>query len=231
MPRQEFKAARDLLLALRENYDFARSGFKWPRPKRFNWALDWFDAELAAGEHGARPALKILGDSDEVYSFAELSAASNRVANGLRSLGAKRGDRLLLMLGNVQPLWVAMLAAIKLGLVVIPATTMLAGADIADRLSRGRARFVIADARRRAQVRGAGRGRDADRDRGRAEGLARICRAAEILRACSARTGRRRPTIRCCSISPPARPRARSSCCTAIRAIRSAISRPCSASG
>jgi acetyl-CoA synthetase len=145
MSTEEFKSARDLLLALGENYDFARAGFKWPRPKRFNWALDWFDAELAAGEHGARPALKILGDGVETLTFAELSATSSRLANGLRKLGARRGDRLLLMLGNVAPLWASMLAAMKLGVVVIPATTLLTGADIADRLARGRARFVIAD--------------------------------------------------------------------------------------
>ncbi|MFZ0206728.1 MAG: AMP-binding protein, partial [Roseiarcus sp.] len=90
-------------------------------------------------------ALKILGDGVETLGFAELSAISSRLANGLRGLGARRGDRMLLMLGNVAPLWVAMLAAMKLGLVVIPATTLLTGADIADRLARGRARFVIAD--------------------------------------------------------------------------------------
>ena len=162
MSTEEFKSARDLLLALGENYDFARAGFKWPRPKRFNWALDWFDAELAAGEHGARPALKILGDGVETLTFAELSATSSRLANGLRALGAKRGDRLLLMLGNVAPLWVAMLAAMKLGLVVIPATTLLTGADIADRLARGRARFVIAD------------GSDAGKFAGQGEGVVRI---------------------------------------------------------
>jgi acetyl-CoA synthetase len=145
MSTEEFKSARDFLLAVGENYDFARAGFKWPRPERFNWALDWFDAELAQGEHGARPALKILGDGVETLGFAELSAISSRLANGLRGLGARRGDRMLLMLGNVAPLWVAMLAAMKLGLVVIPATTLLTGADIADRLARGRARFVIAD--------------------------------------------------------------------------------------
>jgi acetyl-CoA synthetase len=159
---EEFKTARDLLLSLRDNYDFARASFNWPRPAYFNWALDWFDAELAAGDHGARPALKILGETDETLTFAELSTASNRVANGLRALGAKRGDRLLLMLGNVSPLWVAMLAAMKLGLVVIPATTLLTGADIGDRLSRGRARFVIAD------------GADAAKFEGQDDGVIRI---------------------------------------------------------
>ena len=146
MSTENFKAARDLLLALRDNYEFARSGFQWPKLKRFNWALDWFDAELAKGEPGRKPALKVLGETVETLSFAELSEASNRVANGLRALGAKRGDRLLLMLGNTPPLWIATLAAMKLGLIVIPATTLLTGADIADRISRGRARFVVAEA-------------------------------------------------------------------------------------
>jgi acetyl-CoA synthetase len=146
MGNDSFKAARDLLLALRDNYEFARSGFQWPRLKRFNWALEWFDAELAKGEHGKKPALKVLGDKVETLSFAELSQISSRVANGLRGLDAKRGDRLLLMLGNVPALWASMLAAMKLGLVVIPATPQLAPSDIADRLARGRARFVIAEA-------------------------------------------------------------------------------------
>ena len=146
MANEDFKAARDLLLTLRDNYDFARSGFRWPKPKRFNWALDWFDDELAAGDRAREPALIVLGDGVETLSFAELSEASNRFANGLRSLGAQRGDRLMLMLGNTPPLWIAMLASMKLGLVVIPATTLLVGADIDDRIVRGRARFVICDA-------------------------------------------------------------------------------------
>jgi acetyl-CoA synthetase len=145
MSNAEFKAARDLLLALRDNYEFARSGFQWPKLRRFNWALDWFDAELARGDHGARPALKVLGERVDSLSFAELSALSSRAANGLASLGAKRGDRLVLMIGNKPELWIATLAAFKLGVVVIPATPQLTGADIADRLARGRARFVIAE--------------------------------------------------------------------------------------
>ena len=145
MPTSTFKSARDLLLALRDNYEFARSGFQWPKLKRFNWALDWFDAELAKGDNARKLALKVLGAQVETLTFGELSEASNRAANALRGLGAKRGDRLLLMVGNTPPLWIALLAAMKLGLVVIPATTLLTGADIADRIARGRARFVIAE--------------------------------------------------------------------------------------
>ncbi|MGD0641029.1 MAG: AMP-binding protein [Roseiarcus sp.] len=158
---EEFKFARDFLLALGDNYHAAKAGFVWPRLERFNWALDWFDGELAEGEHGARPALIILGAQTETYTFAELSQRSSALANGLRALGAKRGDRMLLMLGNVAPLWIATLAAMKLGLVVIPATPLLAPADIDDRLARGRARFILADGADAGKFEG--RGEDAER--------------------------------------------------------------------
>ena len=144
MTADSFKAARDLLLAHREDYAAAKRDFRWPVLDRFNWALDWFDGELASGPLADSPALIITGDGAARLSFAELSARSNRVANGLRARGVKRGDRILLMLGNVVPLWEVMLAAMKLGAVVIPATTLLTADDLEDRFGRGRARHVVA---------------------------------------------------------------------------------------
>ena len=40
-----FRAARDLLLNHREDYDAAVAEFSWPTLGEFNWALDWFDAD------------------------------------------------------------------------------------------------------------------------------------------------------------------------------------------
>ena len=144
MTVEAYKAAREFLLANRTDYDTAYRDFRWPEMKRFNWALDWFDGELARGPLANKPALTIVGDGAASLTFAELSERSNRVANGLRTLGVKRGDRMLLMLGNVAPLWEVMLAAMKLGAVVIPATTLLTPTDLADRFERGRARHVVA---------------------------------------------------------------------------------------
>ncbi len=141
-----FAQARAFLLAHRTDYAAAYAGFTWPDEARFNWALDWFDAVLARGEFAAQPALRITGEGAATLSFAELSARSNRVANGLRRLGVRRGDRVLLVLGNVAPLWEVMLAAMKLGAVVIPATTLLTPADLADRVARGRVRHLVAAA-------------------------------------------------------------------------------------
>jgi acetyl-CoA synthetase len=143
-----FKDARAFLLKHRTDYDAAVKGFRWPDSVPFNWALDWFDAELARDpESRDRAALWIVdsGSNKETkLSFAELSRRSNQVANFLRAQGLKRGDHLLLLLGNVVPLWETMLAAMKLGVVVIPATTLLTPDELRDRLDRGRARAVVA---------------------------------------------------------------------------------------
>jgi acetyl-CoA synthetase len=139
-----FLDARDFLLAHRTDYDAAYARFRWPRLARFNWALDYFDA-MADGN--GRPALRIVRDdgSDRVYSFAELSRRSNQVANALRSLGAKRGDRLLLMLPNVVQTWETILACMKLGIVVVPASPQLTPRDLVDRFERGGVRHVVSD--------------------------------------------------------------------------------------
>jgi acetyl-CoA synthetase len=143
-PTAAFRAARDLLLDYRDDYESARREFGWPELGEFNWALDWFD--VIAAEHPDRPALRILADDgDTSLSYAELSDRSGQVANWLRGLGVRRGDRVLLMLGNVAPLWEVILATMKLGAVIIPASTLLQAADLVDRIARGQVRHVITD--------------------------------------------------------------------------------------
>lgn len=143
-----FQEARAFLLKHRSDYDTAVKGFRWPDPVPFNWALDWFDAELAGNADSKdRAALWIVdaaSGKETKLSFQTLSRRSNQVANFLRAQGLKRGDHLLLLLGNVVPLWETMLACIKLGVVVIPATTLLTPDELRDRLDRGRAKAVVA---------------------------------------------------------------------------------------
>ena len=136
-----YREALQLLQDRREDYAGARRDFRWPQLDSFNWALDHF-APLAR-ERGEAPALVWDGGS---LGYAELERASNRTANFLRAHGLKRGDRLLLMLPNVPELWSIFLGAIKLGAVVIPATTLLTGEDLRDRFGRGGATFAVAQA-------------------------------------------------------------------------------------
>src|SRR3981081_555746 len=170
-----FQDARSFLLKTRTNYDAAVKGFRWPDPVPFNWALDWFDAELARNpESKDRPALWIVdaaSNRETKLSFEALSRRSNKVANFLRAQGLKRGDHLLLLLGNGIPLWETMRAAMKLGVVVIPATTLLTPDELRDRLDRGRAKVVVASQDQVAKFVGLG-----------GEGFTRIVGGASVAR-------------------------------------------------
>nr|WP_145908454.1 AMP-binding protein [Kitasatospora viridis] len=139
-------------------------GFAWPElGERFNWAVDWFDA-IARGN--ARTALWIVEEDgrEEQHSFDALAHRSDQVAHFLAGLGVRKGDRVLLMLGNQVELWEAMLAVMKLGAVIMPATTALGPADLADRIARGKAAHVIANAADTAKfVTGEGAGEDVTR--------------------------------------------------------------------
>ncbi|WP_406055287.1 AMP-binding protein [Kribbella sp. NBC_00889] len=140
---REFRAARDFLVAHREDYETAYRDFSWPRFERFNWARDWFDA--LAVEQPEVAALTIVEEDGEVNSrtYAEMAEQSRKVAGWLTEAGLRPGDRVLIVLGNTVPLWETMLGCIRAGAVMIPATTLLTDADLADRITRGSVRAVV----------------------------------------------------------------------------------------
>jgi acetyl-CoA synthetase len=140
-----FRAARDYLQDHREDYDTAYREFAWPQFTEFNWALDWFDQIARDPANADRYALWIVEEdgTEGRWTYPEMSRRSNQVANWLRAQGVRRGDRLILMLGNHGELWETILAAIKLGAVIIPASTLLGPADLRDRVDRGAAKHVV----------------------------------------------------------------------------------------
>jgi acetyl-CoA synthetase len=146
----QVRAARDFLLLHRSDYETAYAGFRWPELPLFNFATDWFDA--LAEEAPEQIALRVIDAADDgsigrdqALTFAELRDRSVAAAHWLTGLGVRRGDRILLVLGNCVPLWEIMLAAIRIGAVIIPATPQLSPGDLADRVDRGAARILIAD--------------------------------------------------------------------------------------
>ncbi|MGW5721780.1 AMP-binding protein [Amycolatopsis sp. NPDC003865] len=140
-----FRVARDYLQVHREDYETAYRDFAWPEFDEFNWAIDWFDVVAHDPANAERYALWIVEEDgrENRWTYPEMSGRSNQVANWLRSLGVRRGDRLILMLGNQGELWETILAAIKLGAVIIPASTLLGPADLTDRVERGAAKHVV----------------------------------------------------------------------------------------
>ncbi|HZU94298.1 MAG TPA: AMP-binding protein [Microbacterium sp.] len=134
---------RDFLFSNATDYEAARAGFSWPHPSEFNFALEWFD--VVAGENPDRPAVQIV-EADlslHAWTYGELSARSDQVANWLTDIGIRRGDHVIVMLGNMIELWEVMLAITKIGAVSIPTSTLLSASDLAYRIEHGRARAVV----------------------------------------------------------------------------------------
>ena len=116
--------------------------FEWQVPEHFNFgatidhyaqdpnrvALVWEDQE------GRRAR----------FSFADLSAQSNRIANVLTGLGIRRGDPILLVLPRISLWQAAYIGALKIGALVIPCTAMLREKDLIYRANHSGARAVIA---------------------------------------------------------------------------------------
>ena len=169
-----FLHARDLLLRLRTDHDAAVREFRWPQLDRFNWALDYFDL-MAAGNHQA--ALRFIGpgDADHSLSFHDMHVRSNQVANHLRALGVARGDRVLLLLGNVPALWDTMPGRHEAGRRRDPGHHHADGRRLAGPLHPGPRAARRGGRRAGGQVRGRG-GRLHPRRRGRRGGLAHVRR-------------------------------------------------------
>lgn len=139
---EQYRAARDRLMALAPN-DVAEQ-FTWPEFEHFNFGLDWFDAIAQDPERADQPALIVTGDTGtRTLTFAQLSARSTQVAGWFQSLGVKRGDKFMMMLDNEIELWEAMLAAIKIGAVILPTTVMLDPKALASRITRAGVHWAV----------------------------------------------------------------------------------------
>lgn len=140
-----FLAARDQMLGYGNDPRSAPDQFRWPALETFNWAFDYFD-RVARGN--TAPALRVVSDRglDQTLTFEQLARRSSQVAAFLDSQGIGPGDRVLLMLANVVPLWEIMLAAIKVGAVIVPATTLLERDELRDRIARGRVKAIVTHA-------------------------------------------------------------------------------------
>ena len=138
---EEFIAARDLLQSA-PNYASAKARFRWPRVEHFNWALDYFDTRA---DKCTNPALLYVDDkgAELKVSFQSLKERSNKAANFLKRQGLRKGDRVLLMMPSCVELFEIFLGAMKLGCVLIPASTLLTEDDVVDRIARGRTKAIV----------------------------------------------------------------------------------------
>lgn len=114
----------------------------------FNAAVYLTERRVAAGD-GARTAFVT---PDGPVTYAELADDVRAVAGGLAALGVRREERVLLCMADGAELATAILAAMYLGAVPVPASTMLTGHELATIVVDSRARVVLGSAAFAASV-------------------------------------------------------------------------------
>ncbi|KAL4835784.1 hypothetical protein H8958_005148 [Nasalis larvatus] len=131
------------------NYESMKQDFKLEIPEYFNFAKDvldqWTNMEKA-GKKPSNPAFWwINGKGEEVrWSFEELGSLSRKFANILsEACSLQRGDRVILILPRVPEWWLANVACLRTGTVLIPGTTQLTQKDILYRLQSSKANCII----------------------------------------------------------------------------------------
>jgi acetyl-CoA synthetase len=129
------------------DYEGERARFSIDVPSRFNAVVGVLDRWAA--EDPDAVALLSLDGAGEVtarQSVADLVSASRRAARALAGLGVGPGERVVVMLPRVPAWYAAVLGAIRIGAVPMPAPTLLTPRDVAYRVERGGAVAVVTDA-------------------------------------------------------------------------------------
>ena len=126
-----------------KSYEDLYKNFKITIPNDFNFAYDVVD-EYAKTEP-KREALVWCDDNDEdhIFTFKDLSLASQRTANFLVEQGIKKGDRVMLILRRRYEFWFFLLALHRIGAIAIPATNMLAAEDLEYRFNAAEIKMVV----------------------------------------------------------------------------------------
>ncbi len=108
-----------------ENENGTPTSIQFKNTENFNFAFDLVDA-LADKEPQKLAMLHIAGDKTERrFTFKDIKKASAQCANYFKSLGIKKGDRVMLVLKRHYQFWFAMLGLNKLGAIAIPAPNQL----------------------------------------------------------------------------------------------------------
>jgi benzoate-CoA ligase family protein len=103
-------------------------------------AADYLVTRRVAAGDGARKAVL----ASETLTYDQLEERVAMVASGLRSLGLRRDDRVLLVMSDEVPMLSAILGAFRAGLVAVPVSTMLTGAELGRIVADSGARAVLA---------------------------------------------------------------------------------------
>jgi acyl-coenzyme A synthetase/AMP-(fatty) acid ligase len=116
-------------------------------PDKFNWVRDVFEPLIVKG-HADRNMIELVTDNKleaTMITYKGGSEKCNQLLNLLRKQNVQQGDDIFIMCGLNEGLWISYLAAIKGGLILIPAASILTVNDIVYRFQKASPKVIIAD--------------------------------------------------------------------------------------
>jgi acyl-coenzyme A synthetase/AMP-(fatty) acid ligase len=126
------------------DYEQTCREFRWEVPEHYNFAVDVVDRW---GEDAQKLAMLWVNEQGDErrLTFRDFTARSNQVGNALRTMGIRKGERILILLPRLPEWWDAVLGIMKIGAISMPGTTLLTPKDVAYRLQAAEAVAVITD--------------------------------------------------------------------------------------
>ncbi len=122
------------------------TGLNFANTESYNFAFDTVDA-IARKDPQKLAMVHIANDMTERrFTFKDMKDASSQCANYFKSLGIKRGDRVMLVLKRHYQFWYAILGLHKLGAVAIPATNQLVEHDFTYRFEAAGVSAIVCTA-------------------------------------------------------------------------------------
>ncbi|MBQ7897678.1 MAG: AMP-binding protein [Clostridia bacterium] len=130
LPKDNEERAYRKFIDTVEDENGTPTSIKFKNENEFNFAFDIVDA-IADKNPDKLAMLHIsLDKTERRFTFKDMKKMSNQAANYFKSLGIKKGDRVMLILKRHYQFWIAMLGLHKLGAIAIPATNQLQEHDI-----------------------------------------------------------------------------------------------------
>ena len=140
----EVRVYNDFIIPTEENGVLTKIAFK--NEEKFNFAFDVVD-ELGKRKPEKLAMLHVSENGEERrLTFSDMKKESARAANYFKSLGIKRGDRVMLILKRHYQFWFAVLGLHKLGAIAIPAPNQLLEKDLSYRFNAANVKAILCTA-------------------------------------------------------------------------------------
>ena len=121
----------------------ACTAFSFSIPDDFNFAFDIVAKRAAEADKVALIAIDRTGENVVHHNYSDLDKASNRFANALMTIGAKKGDAALVVLPRIAEWYHVLLGCCKTGVIAMPGTNLLKAKDLEYRIKSADAKLAI----------------------------------------------------------------------------------------